>query len=60
VTKLIGYFDFFGSIEESGLRRRSVLWKQSRANGGRFAIQMGQDSRDHRWVFNASNDLDLL
>ncbi len=34
-------------------RLGTVLWKQSRPAGGRFVVQVGQDSLDHRWVFSA-------
>ena len=47
------------SVEKPRLRWRSVLWTQSRPGGGRLAIQVGQDSLNHRRIFNASNDLDL-
>jgi hypothetical protein len=47
------------SVEETGLRWRTVLWTQSRPGGGRLAIQVGQDSLNHRRIFNASNDFDL-
>ena len=47
------------SVEKPRLQWRTVLWTQSRPGGGRLAIQVGQDSLDHRQIFNASNDLDL-
>ena len=47
------------SVEQSSLRWRTVLCTQSRPGGGRLAIQVGQDSLNHRRIFNASNDLDL-
>ena len=47
------------SVEESRLRRPTIFWKQSRPDGGRFVVQVGQNSLDHRRVFNAGNDLDL-
>jgi hypothetical protein len=42
------------SIEEACLRWPSILWKQSRPDGGRLALQMRQNPRDHRRVFNAA------
>ena len=51
---------FLDSVEESSLRRwGTALWKQSRPGGGRFILQMRQNSLNHRRIFNASNDLDL-
>jgi hypothetical protein len=50
---------FPDSVEESSLRRRTVLWKQSRPGGGRPTLQMRQNSLNHRRIFNADNDLDL-
>jgi hypothetical protein len=47
------------SVEEAGLRWTTTLWKQSRPDGGRFALQMRQNPLDYRWVFNAGDDLDL-
>jgi hypothetical protein len=50
---------------ETSLRwRRTVLWKQSRPDRGLFALQVRQDSLDHRRAFNAAvrrldDDLDL-
>jgi hypothetical protein len=47
------------SVEEACLRWTTILWKQSRPDGGRFALQMRQNPLDYRWVFNAGDDLDL-
>jgi hypothetical protein len=47
------------SVEEACLRWTTILWKQSRPDGGRFALQMRQNPLDHRRVFNAGDDLDL-
>jgi hypothetical protein len=51
---------FLVSIEKSRLWwRRTVLWKQSRPGGGRFILQMRQNSLNHPRIFNAGDDLDL-
>jgi hypothetical protein len=51
---------FMESVEQPRLLRwRTVLRDQGHPGGGNFAIQMGQDSLDHRRIFNAGNDLDL-
>jgi hypothetical protein len=47
------------SIEEACLRWPTILWKQSRLDGGRIALQMRQNPLDYRWVLNAGDDLDL-
>jgi len=48
-----------GSVEESGLRRRPPLRQHRQFGGGLFALQMRQNSLDHRRFFNAGNDLDV-
>jgi hypothetical protein len=47
------------SVEESGLWRRTALRQHHQIGKGCFAIQVGQNSLDHRRIFNASDDLDL-
>ena len=47
------------SVEKPRLRWRTALWTQSRPGGGLFALQMRQNPRDYRRVFDASDDRDL-
>ena len=47
------------SVEQPGLWWRTTLRQYHRIGRGCFAIQMGQDSLDHRRIFNAGNNLNL-
>jgi hypothetical protein len=42
------------SVEESSLRRPTVLWKQGRPGGRSSIVQVGQDSLNDGRIFNAS------
>jgi hypothetical protein len=45
---------FPDSIEESSLRRPTVLWEQGRPGGRSFIVQVGQDSLNAGGIFNAA------
>ena len=47
------------SVEKPGLWRPTALRQHHQLGGGLFTLQMRQNPLDNRWVFNASNDLDL-
>jgi hypothetical protein len=55
---------FPDSVEESSLRRPTVLWEQGRPGGRSSIVQVGEDSLDDSRIFNAAvrrldDDLDL-
>ena len=47
------------SVEQPGLWRHTALRQHHLIGRGCFAIQVGQDSLDHRRIFNAGDDPDL-